>query len=116
MDATKALETGAAAFKKRLLDGELREIKVPELGCSIYAPASVSMIRRDKVAKALSEGGVAWMADVLIQYAKNEEGRPFFKAGHRSNLMEKQDPDMIIRVGTELALSIAPEADDPLEQ
>ena len=115
MGALDALEKGAAAFKKRLTSDEQVEIKVPEWGCSVYAPATVSMKRKDAVVKALEKGGLEWMVDVVIQYAKDEDGKPFFKPAHRSNFMSQQDPDVIIRVGNDLAAAIAPEAnDDPL--
>ena len=70
----------------------------------------------DNAIQAVENGGVEWMADLLIQYARDSDGKRAFSPNHRSYFMEKVDSEEVLDVGGRFAAAMAPESgdEDPL--
>lgn len=95
--------TNARSHYKEQLAGELKSIEVPEWNTTIYYKTLSNFIEEQKVIELHNKGNlVEALVETLIQKAMDEQGKKMFKNGDRDVLMREVDPNVIIRVCTEI--------------
>ncbi|MEN8196335.1 MAG: hypothetical protein ABFS30_07440 [Pseudomonadota bacterium] len=106
--------SNATAHYKERLNGELTPIDVPEWGGTLFYPASISLLRRDRIVKLHAEGGLKHMAQIVIETARTEEGKAMFRTRDMDRFLKEIDPDVTIRVAGEMAAAAAPPDEDEI--
>lgn len=95
--------TNARSHYKEQLAGELKSIEVPEWNTTIYYKTLSNFVEEQKVIELHNKGNlVEALVETLIQKAMDEQGKKMFKNGDRDVLMREVDPNVIIRVCTEI--------------
>jgi len=89
-------------FKDQLA-GEMNAIEVPEWETTIYYKNVSTFIQEQKVIELHGKGElVAALVETLIQKALDKNGKNLFSNADRDVLMREVDPNVIIRVCTEI--------------
>jgi hypothetical protein len=85
------------------LAGELNSMEVPEWETTIYWKNVATFVQEQKVIELHGKGElVAALVETLIQKALDKDGKPVFKNADRDVLMREVDPNVIIRVCTQI--------------
>lgn len=85
------------------LAGDLNSIEVPEWETTIYFKNISTFAQEQKVLELHAKGElVAALVETLIQKALDKDGKKLFKQADKDVLMREVDPNIIIRVCTEL--------------
>lgn len=102
MDIDKAFEAEIAAFKEKTATSELIKLDSTFGGADIYRPAVLSTYRTDAITKAMTGGGTKYHVDLLIHVARDSDGKPMFKEGHRDSLLKRVDSKVLKGIAVEL--------------
>jgi hypothetical protein len=95
--------SNARKHYREQLAGELKSIEVPEWDTTIYYKTLSNFVEEQKVIELHNKGElVAALVETLIQKALTAEGKKMFSNGDRDVLMREVDPNIIIRVCTEI--------------
>jgi len=95
--------TKARTHFKDQLAGELGSIVVPEWDTTIYFKCISTFIQEQKVIELHAKGElVAALVETLIQKSLTKDGKKVFSNADRDVLMREVDPNVIIRVCTEI--------------
>ena len=111
MDANEILKAAEDHFSKVATECDLRSVEVPEWGATLYFPAAISLLRKSRIMEASANGGLEHMAQIIIECARDEQGKPIFTKAHKSHMMTKVDSNVLIRVAGEMAAAMAPDED-----
>jgi len=85
------------------LAGDLNSIDVPEWETKIYFKNVSTFAQEQKVLELHAKGElVAALVETLIQKSLDKDGKKMFKNADKDVLMREVDPNVIIRVCTEL--------------
>lgn len=81
-------------------------IEVPEWGDEdqpllVYYQVP-NMQTRAAISRALDEGGLSGVVDILILMALDADGKPLFAKAQKPELMRSVDPDVISRITAEM--------------
>lgn len=89
------------------LNAPQRVIEVPEWGTEgnplkiFVKPATLYV--RDKIYKAVTnDGGLESLVDIILVRSLDSLGQPMFDKNDKVDFMNKVDPDIIVRVATEI--------------
>lgn len=98
-------------FKSKL-SGGLEKIEVPEWNTTVYFRPTATLKETEAVVKLHQSGKILEsLATVLILRALDEEGNRVFKQADMFDLMNGVDPDVVIRVATDI-MNSEPSQDD----
>jgi hypothetical protein len=98
-------------FKSKL-SGGLEKIEVPEWNTTVYFRPTATLKETEAVVKLHQSGQILEsLATVLILRALDEEGKRLFKQADMFDLMNGVDPDVVIRVATDI-MNSEPSQDD----
>ena len=89
------------------LSGELLHVEVPEWDCKIYFKPAFTFAQQEKIITLSNEGKmVEALVETLIVRALDADGKKVFRAAQKPKLMHEIDPNVIIRVVTEMKREI----------
>lgn len=94
--------------------GGLIPVEVPEWGGTLYYPATIPLLRRDRILKIHAEGGMKHMAQILIECARNEDGVAMFRQPDMDKILKEIDPDVLVRVAGVMVKAITPPDEDEI--
>lgn len=110
---SKVLEKATGHFREKI-SGEMKSIHVPEWDTKIWFKTSITLKEQSKLIELSSQGKtVEALVESLIVKARNEDGTKMFTPMDKVVFMNEVDPDVIIRVVSEIN---AASADMPLEE
>jgi hypothetical protein len=96
------LQKATEHFAAKVAGDEMYSVAVPEWDTTLYfKPATLA--EQDKLYRAIQDGGLGGLVEVLIIRARDEDGNKLFKNAHRFELMNKVDPVVLDRISLELA-------------
>jgi hypothetical protein len=96
------LKNARGHFRDQLA-GDLNKIEVPEWETTIYFKNISTFAQEQKVLELHAKGElVAALVETLIQKALDKDGKNLFKQADKDVLMREVDPNIIIRICTEL--------------
>jgi hypothetical protein len=85
------------------LGGELKKMTVPEWKSDIYFKPAYSFAVESKIIQLQQQGKtVEALVESIILKALDPEGKPMFTKFDKNTLMHEVDPQVLIRVATEL--------------
>jgi hypothetical protein len=101
---SKVLEAAKAHFKDVLSQGLKGPIIVKEWGDQeVYYKPATNFFQESKIVELQSQGKtVDALIMSLILRALDKEGKPLFTQGDRQELMREVDPNVILRIVTEM--------------
>ena len=101
---SKALAAAKAHFKDVLSQGLQGPIVVKEWGdIEIYFKPATNFLQESKIVELQSQGKtVDALIMSLILRALDKEGKPLFTQGDKQELMREVDPNVILRIVTEM--------------
>lgn len=89
-------------------------IKVPEWDLTIFVKPSTLYIR-DKVYKIVTkDGGLESLVDIIILRSLDSDDLPMFTNADKVTFMNKLDPDVIVRIATEINSDLSVNANEEL--
>lgn len=95
--------TQAKEHFKGKLSGELKKMTVPEWKTDIYYKSSYSFAAESKIIELQQQGKtVDALVESVLTKALDPEGKPMFNKFDRNTLMHEVDPNVLIRIATEL--------------
>lgn len=110
MNSNEFLTKAKASFKERLNNEELQEFHVESLGLTVYYPLTVSLSRKDIIAKSMQKGGLEHMVDIVLEIARDDSGNPLFKKSNRrldrKALLEQVDPAIIMDMAAVMSATL----------
>jgi len=96
------LNKARSHFKEQLA-GEMKSIDVPEWETTIYFKPVSTFVEEQKVIELHGKGElVGALVETLIQKALDKDGKRLFGNADRDVLMREVDPNVIVRVCTEI--------------
>jgi hypothetical protein len=99
---TKIIERATAHFRNRI-SGDMNKITVPEWECDVYFKPSTTLKEQGKLIELSSQGKqVEALVESLIIKARNADGSKMFAPMDKVVLMNEVDPNVIIRVVSEI--------------
>jgi len=99
---SKILEKATAHFRDRI-SGEMKKIHVPEWECDIYFKASITLREQSKLIELATQGKtVEALVETLIVKARNIDGTKMFTMPDKMTFMNEVDPNVIIRIVSEI--------------
>lgn len=97
-----AISNAKKHFKSKLAGG-LQKITVPEWETDVYFKPSYSFAVEQKIIALQQQGKtVEALVETLLTKALDPDGKPMFNKGDKNALMYEVDPNVIIRVCTEI--------------
>lgn len=97
-----ALIDKLTAHYREKLGGDMRSIYIPEMDETIYFKP-INGVERDAIMKKIAENKFTEsQVETLIQRARNADGTKCFSNGHRFDLMNRVDPNVISRIVEEM--------------
>ncbi len=97
------IDKAKAHFRDRMTDSLKGPIVVPEWGIDVYFRNVNNLQQEAEIVKLQQEGKtVESLALSLILRAKDESGKPLFARGNKTELMTQVDPEVILRVLSEM--------------
>lgn len=114
-DALKILDQAREHFSRVMGDGELDVVVVPEWGnAKLYFHRAMNINSKSRILAAQAEGGLKHMAQIVIECARDEDGKKMFNPSrHMDTLMKEVDSNVVIRIAGEMAAALVPEEDVP---
>ena len=95
--------TNARNHYKNQIGGELKSIEVPEWETTVYYKTVSNFVEEQKIIELHNKGElVGALVETLIQKARHADGKKMFSNADRDVLMREVDPNVIIRVCTEI--------------
>lgn len=105
------LEKATAHFREQI-SGEMQSIQVPEWNCKIYFKKTVSLKEQSRLIELSTQGKtVEAVVESLIVKARNEDGSKMFTIADKTTLMNETDPNVLIRVVSEINEATNPDMD-----
>lgn len=99
---SKILDKATSHFRERL-SADMRSVYVPEWDAKIYFKASVTLKEQSKLIELATQGKtVEALVETLIVKARNEDGTKMFSMPDKMIFMNEVDPNVIIRVVSEI--------------
>lgn len=96
------LENAKTHFKSKL-NGELMKMSIPEWKTDIYYKAAYPFAAETKIIELQQQGKtVEALVESIIIKALDPDGKPMFGKFDKNALMHEVDPQVLIRVATEL--------------
>ena len=96
------LENAKTHFKSKL-NGELNKMSVPEWKTDIYYRGSYPFAAESKIIELQTQGKtVEALVESILVKALDPDGKPLFNKFDKNALMHEVDPQVLIRVATEL--------------
>jgi len=96
------LQNATAHFRSKI-SGEMSSLKVEEWDLTIYYKPSATLKEQSKIIELSQKGNtVEALVETLIQRARNEDGTKMFAPADRQVFMNEVDPEVIIRVVSEI--------------
>lgn len=98
-----SIVTNAKKHFKEKLSGGLQKVVVPEWETDVYFKSSYSFAVESKIIALQQQGKtVEALVETLMLKALDPDGKPLFNKGDKNALMFEIDPNVIIRVCTEI--------------
>jgi len=108
---SKVLEKATAHFRNRI-SGEMRKIHVPEWECDIYFKEANTLKEEAKVIELAQQGkSVEALVETLLIKARNIDGTKMFTMADKMVFMNEVDPQVIIRVVSEMGAAAQQDLD-----
>lgn len=99
---TKVIERATSHFRDKLSAG-MNSIAVPEWDCRVYFKGTVTLKEQSRIIELATQGkSVDALIETLIVKARNEDGTRMFSPADRVVLMNEVDPNVVMRVVTEI--------------
>jgi hypothetical protein len=99
---SKVLEKATSHFRNKL-SAELMSIEVPEWEAKVYFKPTITLKEQGKLIELASSGKqVEALVESLIVKARNEDGTKMFTQMDRQVLLNEVDPNVLIRVVSEI--------------
>ena len=96
------LEKAKQHYKSQLA-GEIQSIEVPEWETTVYYKSTNNFMAEQKIIQLHTQGKmVEALIETLIQKALDENGNKMFRPADRDILLREVDPQVIIRVCTQI--------------
>jgi hypothetical protein len=104
----------AVAHYANRLNAPKKMINVPEWNEKIYVkPATLHI--RDQVYKIVTkDGGLSSLVDIIILRSLNSDDIPIYTSDDKPTFMNSIDPDVIIRVASEINSDLSGNANEDL--
>lgn len=103
------MESATQHFKEQL-SGELLQVEVPEWNATIWFKPAFTFAQQEKIIQLSNDGKmVEALVETLIVRALDQEGKRLFTHASKTRLMNEVDPNVIIRVVTEMNQEIKDE-------
>jgi hypothetical protein len=101
---SKALAAAKAHFKEVLSQGLCGPIIVKEWGdTEVYYKPATNFFQESKIVELQAQGKtVDALIQSLILRALDKEGKPLFTQGDKQELMREVDPNIILKIVTEM--------------
>lgn len=107
----KVLDKATAHFRTRI-SGEMRKIHVPEWECDIWFKESNSLKDEGRLIELAQQGKtVEALVESLIIKARNQDGSKMFTNMDKVVFMNEVDPQVIIRVVSEMGIAASQDTD-----
>lgn len=111
---SKVLEKATSHFRDKI-SGDLKSVYVPEWDAKIYFKKAITLREQAKLIELATQGKqVEALVESLIVKARNEDGTKMFSMADKVTLLNEVDPNVIIRVVSEINSATETEVD--LEQ
>lgn len=108
---SKVLERATSHFREKI-SGDLQHIYVPEWDAKIYFKNTISLKEQSKLIELAQNGKTTEaLVESLIVKARNEDGTKMFTMPDKVTLMNEVDPNVIIRVISDINAATAQEED-----
>lgn len=99
---SKILDKATSHFREKL-SADMQSVYVPEWDAKIYFKASVTLKEQSKLIELATQGKtVEALVETLIVKARNEDGTKMFAMPDKMIFMNEVDPNVIIRVVSEI--------------
>lgn len=99
---SKVLEKATAHFRNKI-GGAMRKFHVEEWDCDIYVRNSSTLKEEAKVLELSQQGKtVEALVESIIVKARNEDGSKMFTMADKVTFMNEVDPQVIIKVASEI--------------
>jgi cytidylate kinase len=113
---SKILDKATAHFRDKI-SGDMKTVYVPEWDCKIYFKASITLREQSKLIELASQGKtVEALVETLIVKARNEDGSKMFTMPEKAIFMNEVDPNVIIRVVSEINNTVTEDDLDTVEK
>ena len=108
---SKVLEKATSHFREKI-SGDLKHVYVPEWDAKIYFKNTISLKEQSKLIELAQNGKTTEaLVESLIVKARNEDGTKMFTMPDKVTLMNEVDPNVIIRVISDINAATAQEED-----
>jgi hypothetical protein len=109
---SKILDSATSHFRSKV-SGDMKFVTVPEWGdCKIYFKNVITLKEQSKLIELASQGKqVEALVESLIVKARNEDGTKMFGMPDKMIMMNEVDPNVLIRVVSEINLATSEEED-----
>ena len=96
------MENATKHFEDKVKNG-LNEVDVPEWGCKVSFLPVMTVREMEALYSHMEKGNqLDALVEMLILRARNEDGSMAFKKGDKFEIMNKMDPEVVIRVASEV--------------
>jgi hypothetical protein len=113
---SKVLDKATSHFRERL-SGELKSINVPEWDCKIFFKDVNTLREESKIVELAQQGKtVEALVQTLVIKARNEDGTRMFTEVDKVTLMNEVDPNVIIRVCSQMSEAVAQQSLEDVEK
>ena len=103
------LDNATKHFKDQLANG-MSSTEVPEWNTTIYFRTAFNFAQQEKIFELSNEGHmVSALVQTLIEKALNKDGKRLFNSASKQRLMHDVDPNVIIRVVSEINAELTEE-------
>jgi len=91
-----------AHFRNKI-SGGLAQVEVEEWGITVYYKTASTLKEQSKIVELAQAGNtIEALVETLIQRARDQEGKRLFRPADKEVIMNEVDPDVLIRVVTEI--------------
>lgn len=98
-----AIDNAKAHFKSILAQGLQGPLDVPEWGLKVYFKPATTFHQESRIVELTSQGKqVEALVEGLIMRALDIDGKPLFNKADKTELMRECDPNVIMRIVTEM--------------
>ena len=98
-----AIDRASAHFRNILSQGLQGPIAVPEWQTEVWYKPATTFAQEAKIVELTSQGKtVEALVEGLIMRALDRDGKPLFAKADKTQLMREVDPNVIMRVVTEM--------------
>lgn len=98
----KIIDKATSHFREKL-NADMKSIKVPEWDATVFFKTTVTLKEQSKLIELASQGKqVEALVESLIVKARNQDGTKMFSPADKVILMNEVDPNVVVRVVTEM--------------